>query len=129
LTFFEFSTNSYKFLKITEFELKGGIEILQPGPREDLNQCNQVPGSLGKRAETRRSNSGGEGGPTREDLGTRAVLAGGDVMVGVDRRGWNGGDPRRRQWSSTTAAVFRRGVSPAVVQRLGKSLREVRRFD
>jgi hypothetical protein len=65
---------------------------LQPGPHEDLDQCNQVPGSLGKRAETCRPNSGdvvagGEGEPAREDQGARAVLAGGDVMVGVNRRG------------------------------------------
>jgi hypothetical protein len=50
---------------------------------------------------------GDEGEPARQDHGTRAVLAGGDVMVGVDRRGWNGGDPRRRRWSLTTAVVFR----------------------
>jgi hypothetical protein len=30
------------------------------------------------------------------------------VEVEVDRKGWNGDNPRRRQWSSTTAAVFRR---------------------
>jgi hypothetical protein len=72
---------------------------------------------------------GGEGEPAREDQGTRAVLAGGDVMVEVDQRGWNGGDPRRWRWSSTTTAVFRRGVSSAVVQRLGRSSREARQFD
>jgi hypothetical protein len=104
---------------------------LQPGPREDLNQCNQVPGSEPRLVGQIpvRVVSGGEGEPAREGQGTRAVLAGGDVMVGVDRRGWNGGDPRRRRWSSTMAAVFRRGVSPAVVQRLGRSSREARRFD
>jgi hypothetical protein len=31
--------------------------------------------------------AGGEGEPAREDQGARAVLAGGDVMVGVNRRG------------------------------------------
>jgi hypothetical protein len=33
--------------------------------------------------------AGCEGEPAREDQGTRAVLAGDDVMVWVDRRGWN----------------------------------------
>jgi hypothetical protein len=56
--------NSYKFLNIIDFELKGGTGILQPGPQEDLNQCNQVPSSSGKRAETRRPNSG-DGGHRR----------------------------------------------------------------
>jgi hypothetical protein len=71
----------------------------------------------------------GEGEPAGEDQGTRAVLASGDVMVGVDRRGWNGGEPRRRRWSSTMAAVFRRGGASAVDWRLGRSSREARRFD
>jgi hypothetical protein len=74
---------------------------LQPGPREDLNQCTQVPGSSGKKPRLAGQIPatvavGGEGEPAREDQGTRAVLAGGDVMVGVNRRGWNDGDPRRR---------------------------------
>jgi hypothetical protein len=73
--------------------------------------------------------AGGEGEPAREDQGTRAVLVGGDVMVGVNRRGCNDGDPRRRRWSLTAAMVFRRGGSPAVLQRLGRSLREARQFD
>jgi hypothetical protein len=64
--------NSYKFLKIIDFELRGGTGILQPGPQKDLNQCNQVPGSSGKRAETRRQIpamvvAGGEGEPARKD--------------------------------------------------------------
>jgi hypothetical protein len=66
---------------------------------------------------------GGEGEPARKDQGARGNLAGGDVQVGVDRRGWNGGDPRRRRWSATAAAVFRRGGSPAVDQRWGNSSR------
>jgi hypothetical protein len=65
---------------------------LQPDPQKDLNQSNWVLASSGKRAEIRRSNSvtvitSGEGEPAREDQGTRAVLAGGDVMVEVNRRG------------------------------------------
>jgi hypothetical protein len=40
--------------------------------------------------------AGSEGKPARKDQGTRAVLAGGDVMVGVDRRGWNDGDSKWR---------------------------------
>jgi hypothetical protein len=36
--------------------------------------------------------TGGEGEPARKDQGARAELAGGDVMVGVDRRGWNDDD-------------------------------------
>jgi hypothetical protein len=57
-------------------------------------------------------NSGGGGRRRRgelaeKDQGTRGNLVGGDVMVGVDRRGWNGGDPRRRRWSSMMAAMFR----------------------
>jgi hypothetical protein len=61
--------------------------------------------------------AGGEGELARKDQGMSAGLAGGDVMVGVDRRGWNGGDPKRRQWSSTRAVVFRRDGSPAVARR------------
>jgi hypothetical protein len=72
--------------------------------------------------------AGGEGEPVRKDQGARADLAGGDVKVGVDRRGWNDGDPRWRRWSLTTAAVFRRGGSPAVDQRWGNSSRGSRRF-
>jgi hypothetical protein len=52
--------------------------------------------------------TGGDGEPARKDQGARADLAGGDVKVGVDRRGWNDDDPRWRRWSSTTAVVFRR---------------------
>jgi hypothetical protein len=50
------------------------------------------------------------------------------MKVGVDRRGWNDGDPRRRRWSLTTAAAFRRGCSPAVDRRWGNSFRGSRRF-
>jgi hypothetical protein len=53
--------NSYKFLKITDLNWKGGTRILQPDPHKDFNQCNQVPGSSGKRAETRQPNSCGGG--------------------------------------------------------------------
>jgi hypothetical protein len=98
---------------------------LQPGPQEDLNQRNWVLGSSGQRSW----NSPAKLQPAREDQGACAGLAGGDVMVGVDRRGWNGGEPRRRQWSSTTAMVFRHGGAPAVDRRLGSSSREARRFD
>jgi hypothetical protein len=73
--------------------------------------------------------AGGEGEQAREDQGTKAVFARVDVMVGVDRRGWNGGEPKRRRWSSTMAGVFQRDASPAVDQRWGKSSRRVRRFD
>jgi hypothetical protein len=52
--------------------------------------------------------TGGEGSPARKDQGARADLAGGDVKVGVDQRGWNDGDPGWRRWSSTTAVVFQR---------------------
>jgi hypothetical protein len=69
-----------------------------------------------------------EGEPAREDQGARRNLAGGDVQVGVDRRGWNGDNLRRRRWSSTTAAVFWRGGSPAVDRRWGNSSRGSRRF-
>jgi hypothetical protein len=41
--------------------------------------------------------AGSKGEPAREDQGACAGLAGGDVMVGVDRSGWNGGEPRRWQ--------------------------------
>jgi hypothetical protein len=82
--------------------LKGGTGILQPGSQEDLNQCNQVLGSSGKR-EPRLAGqipaivvAGGEGELVRKVQGTKAELVGGDVMVGVDRRGWNDGDPRWR---------------------------------
>jgi hypothetical protein len=51
--------NSYKFLKITDFKLRGGTGILQPDPQKDLNQSNWVLGSSGKRAEIRRSNFAG----------------------------------------------------------------------
>jgi hypothetical protein len=65
---------------------------LQPGPREDLDQCNQVLAHW--RRELRFAGqilatvvAGGEGEPARKDQGTRGNLAGGDVMVGVDWRG------------------------------------------
>jgi hypothetical protein len=61
--------------------------------------------------------AGGEGEPARKDQGVSAGLAGGDVMVGIDRRGWNGGDLKRRRWSLITAVVFRRGGSPVVDRR------------
>jgi hypothetical protein len=54
--------------------------------------------------------AGGEGEPAREDQGARGNLAGGDVQVGVDWRGWNGDDLRRRRWSSTMAADSGVGV-------------------
>jgi hypothetical protein len=73
--------------------------------------------------------AGGKGKPVREDQGVSVGLAGGDVMVGVNRRGKNGDDPKWRRWSSSMAAVFRRGGSPVVVQRLGKNSRGTRRFD
>jgi hypothetical protein len=72
--------------------------------------------------------AGGEGKPARKDQGARADLVGGDVKVGVDRRGWNNDDPRRRRWSLTTAAVFRCGGSPVVDRRWGKSFMGSRRF-
>jgi hypothetical protein len=72
--------------------------------------------------------TGGEGDPARKDQGARGNLARGDVQVGVDRKGWNGDDPRRRRWSSTMAAVFRRDGSSVVDQRWGNSSRESRRF-
>jgi hypothetical protein len=58
--------------------------------------------------------AGSEGKLARKEQGIRGNLARGDVMVGVDRRGWNGGDPKRLRWSSTTAMVFRHCGSPAV---------------
>jgi hypothetical protein len=73
--------------------------------------------------------AGGEGKPVRKVQGTGAVLARGDVMLGVDRRGWNGGEQRRRRWSSTTVVVFQRDSSPVVDQRWGKSSREARRSE
>jgi hypothetical protein len=72
--------------------------------------------------------TGGEGEPSRKDQGARGNLAGGDVQIGVDRKRWDGGDPRRRQGSSTTAVVFRRDGSPVVDQRWGNSSRGSRRF-
>jgi hypothetical protein len=73
--------------------------------------------------------AGGEGEPARKDQGARAGLAGGDVKVGVDRRGWNDDDPRWHPWSSTMATVFWCGGSLAAVQRLGRSSRGARRFN
>jgi hypothetical protein len=61
--------------------------------------------------------AGGEGEPARKDQGVSTGLAGGDVMVGVDRRGWNGGDPKQRRWSLIMAVVFRCGGSPVVDRR------------
>jgi hypothetical protein len=74
---------------------------VQPGPREDLNQCNQALGSSGKRAGIRRPNTSDgahrrRGGTGQKGPGARGNLAGGAVKVGVDRRGWNSDDPRRR---------------------------------
>jgi hypothetical protein len=103
---------------------------LQLGPREDSNQCNWVLAHRDREAEMCRPNSSnGEGEPVRKVQGTRAVLTRGDVQVGVSRRGLNGGELRRRRWSSTTAAVFRHDGSPAVDRRWGNSSRRVRRFD
>jgi hypothetical protein len=61
--------------------------------------------------------AGGEGELARKEQGTRGNFARGDVMVWVDRRGWNCGDPKRRRWSLITAMVFRRGSSLAVDRR------------
>jgi hypothetical protein len=61
--------------------------------------------------------AGGEGEPAKKVQGTRANLAGGDVQVRDDRRGWNGGELRRRRWSLIPAVVFRRGGSPAMDRR------------
>jgi hypothetical protein len=72
--------------------------------------------------------AGGEGEPAREGQGVSAGLAGDDVMVGVDRRGWKNGDPKRGQQSSATAAVLRRGGSPAADRRWGNSSRGSRWF-
>jgi hypothetical protein len=65
---------------------------LQPGPRKDLNQSNWSLARQGREAEMRRPNSSGGGRQRRgelaeKDQGTRGNLVGGDVMVGVDRRG------------------------------------------
>jgi hypothetical protein len=72
--------------------------------------------------------AGGEGELARKDQGTRGNLAGGDVQVGVDRRGWNDGDPRQRRWSLTMAVVFGCGGSPTMDQRWGNSPRGSRWF-
>jgi hypothetical protein len=42
--------NSYKFLKITDFELKVGTGMLQPDPQKDLNRCNRELGSPVKKS-------------------------------------------------------------------------------
>jgi hypothetical protein len=111
--FSEFPTNFYKFLKITNFELRGGTGILQPRPREDLNPRNWVLGSSGQRSWNspakfqRRWSPAARGNRPGRTRGLGGNLAGGDVQVGVDRSRWNGDDPRRRQWSSTMVAVFR----------------------
>jgi hypothetical protein len=108
INFLPFPTN----FQIQGFELKGGTRILQLGPQKDLDNCNRVPGSPGKKsrdspAEFRRrwSPMVRENRPGRI-RGARANLAGGDVEVGVDRRGWNDDDPRWWRWCSTTTAVF-----------------------
>jgi hypothetical protein len=54
----------------------------------------------------------GEGEPAREDQGTRAVLAGGDVVVGVNRRGGmtatrSGGD-RAHLWRRCSGVAAHR---------------------
>jgi hypothetical protein len=41
--------------------------------------------------------AGSEGELARKDQGARGNLAGGDVVVGVDRKGWNDGDPKRQR--------------------------------
>jgi hypothetical protein len=61
----------------------------------------------------RRWLSAARGKPAWEVQGINGELAGCDVMVRVDRRRWNGGEPRRRQRSSVVAAVFRRGDAMA----------------
>jgi hypothetical protein len=40
--------------------------------------------------------AGGEGELARKDQWARGNVTGGAVQVGVDRRGWNGDDPRQR---------------------------------
>jgi hypothetical protein len=112
--FSEFSKNFYKFLKITDFELRGGTEILQLGPQEELNQSNWVLGSTGKRIrgvpdKFRRWRSpvarGNRPGGIRE-LGwsllvvmCRSGLAGGGGMV-VMELNHGGGVPAWRRTSS-----------------------------
>jgi hypothetical protein len=96
------------------FELKGGTGILQLGPQKDLDYCNQVPSSPGKKSQDssaefrRRWSLAARGNRPRRIRGARADLAGGDVTFGVDRRGWNDDDPRWWRWCLTTVAVFRR---------------------
>jgi hypothetical protein len=85
--------NFYKFLKITDFELSGGTEILQSDPQKELNQNNWVLGSSGKRsrdapAKFRRQRSpAARGNRLGRFRGLGRTLLGGDVQVGVDRRG------------------------------------------
>jgi hypothetical protein len=94
----------------------------------------------GRRVETCRLNpatvvANGEGEPARKDLGARAELAGGDVMVGVNQRGWNdddrgGGDGAqlRRRCSGEGAHRRRsrgwgeaRGEQGSSIEHLGES--------
>jgi hypothetical protein len=56
---------------------------------------------------------GGEGEPVRKDQGTRAVLAGGDVMVGDNQRGGttatrSGGDRAQLRRRCSAVAAHRR---------------------
>jgi hypothetical protein len=59
--------------------------------------------------------TGGEGEPAREDQGARVVLAGGDVMVGVNWRGGttatrSGGDRAQLRRHCSGVAVHRRRI-------------------
>jgi hypothetical protein len=59
--------------------------------------------------------AGGEGEPARKDQGARADLAGGDVKVGVDRRGGTtvtrgGGDRAGLWWRCSGVVAHRRWI-------------------
>jgi hypothetical protein len=61
--------NFYKFLKITDFEMRGGTRILQPGPQEDSSQRNWVLAHRDREVEMCRPNSSDGGHRQRGGTG------------------------------------------------------------
>jgi hypothetical protein len=104
LLFLDFSTISYEFSKLAEFEMQKGTDSLQKGPWKDSNRCNQVPGRCSSREQI-------DGDQFRRDSSSAARAKGGEMLRSLRRtQGWpelDGGGPvaaARRRTEAAAAA-------------------------